>query len=61
DNSETIAAKVTNRVYRGKYTDVTVATGAGPLRLRSWHGGASENSEVKRVGWSMSDAVIFAA
>lgn len=61
DNSETIAAKVTNRVYRGKYTDVTVATGAGPLRLRSWHGGASEKSDVNRVGWNVSDAVIFAA
>lgn len=61
DAPESIEAKITSRVYRGKYTDITVVTGAGPLRLRSWHGVASETEEIQRVGWNTSDAVIFAA
>jgi len=58
---DSVEATITSRIYRGKYTDVTVATGAGPLRLRSWHGGAGEAEEIQRVGWNTTDAVIFAA
>ncbi|QRI64242.1 ABC transporter ATP-binding protein [Shinella sp. PSBB067] len=57
---DSVEATITSRIYRGKYTDVTVATGAGPLRLRSWHGGAGEAEEIQRVGWNTTDAVIFA-
>lgn len=58
---ESVEAQVASRIYRGKYTDVTVTTRAGPLRLRSWHGVASETEEIQRVGWNTTDAVIFAA
>lgn len=61
DAAGTIAAQVTSRVYRGKYTDVTVATAIGPLRLRSWHGVTSEAEEIQRVGWNTSDIVILPA
>lgn len=58
---ETINASVTSRIYRGKYTDIGLATRAGPLRLRSWHGVTGENEDIHEVGWKTSDAVIFAA
>ncbi|MFE3839298.1 ABC transporter ATP-binding protein [Pseudogemmobacter sonorensis] len=58
---EGLGARLISRVYRGKYTDVTVSTGAGALRLRIWHGAADETEEIQRVGWNTRDAVIFAA
>lgn len=61
ESQESLAARLTSRVYRGKYTDVTVSTGAGPLRLRSWHGATGESEEIQRIGWRTGDAVIFAA
>ncbi|MEO1948459.1 MULTISPECIES: ABC transporter ATP-binding protein [unclassified Thioclava] len=52
-------ATLSNRVYRGKYTDMMVETKAGTLRLRSWHGAPNEKGAISRVGWKLSDAVIF--
>lgn len=52
---------LTSKVYRGKYTDMILDTGAGRLRMRSWHGAPSEKESGHRVGWKDSDAVIFAA
>ncbi|MCB6179943.1 ABC transporter ATP-binding protein [Rhodobacter sp. Har01] len=60
DAPEGIAARITSRVYRGKYTDISLDTPAGPLRMRSWHGAQDESREIRRIGWSTNDAVIFA-
>ena len=59
--ADALKAEVTNRVYRGKYIDISLATKAGPLRLRRWHGSHVESEEIQQVGWSTNDAVIFAA
>lgn len=51
--------RLSNRVYRGKYTDMMVETSAGLLRLRSWHGAPGEEGSMSRIGWKVADAVIF--
>ncbi|MEB8389387.1 ABC transporter ATP-binding protein [Rhodobacteraceae bacterium KMM 6894] len=58
-DEEGLDAILSNRVYRGKYTDMMVETKAGTLRLRSWHGAPNEKGAISRVGWKLSDAVIF--
>lgn len=50
-----------SKVYRGKYTDMVMDTGAGEVRLRSWHGTPSEKETGHRIGWKASEAVIFTA
>ncbi len=59
--ADALKAEVANRVYRGKYIDIALATEAGPLRLRSWHGSHVESEDIRRIGWNTNDAVIFAA
>lgn len=61
DSLGDIEASITSRVYRGKYTDISLTTPAGPLRMRSWHGAQEEAQEILRIGWNTNDAVIFAA
>jgi spermidine/putrescine transport system ATP-binding protein len=50
---------LSNRVYRGKYTDMIVETEACALHLRSWHGAPDEDGPIARVGWKLANAVIF--
>lgn len=52
-------ATLSQKIYRGKYTDMVVDTAAGSLRLRSWHGAPGEDQAFSRLGWQASDAVIF--
>ena len=54
-----LGAKVLSHVYRGKYTDMSLQTDIGPLKLRSWQ--ADGPAEIPSVGWAAKDAVIFAA
>lgn len=53
-----LPASLLHRVYRGKYTDVTVNTPAGAVKLRSWDGMPSVD-EIAHIGWHSKDAIIL--
>lgn len=60
DLADGVDASIASRVYRGKYTDITLTTPAGPLRMRSWHGTQDETRDIRKIGWGTNDAVILA-
>lgn len=57
DPENELPATQKGKTYRGKYTDITAETAAGPIRLRRWDG-APEVDAVRSVGWRSRDAVI---
>lgn len=52
-----LPCSITGQTYRGKYTDITAASAAGDIRLRSWERG--ENAAFEAVSCRPSDCVIL--
>jgi putative spermidine/putrescine transport system ATP-binding protein/spermidine/putrescine transport system ATP-binding protein len=55
-----IAGRVVDERYRGKYVDRLVETSAGPLKLRNW-GRAEPSGGLGAVTWRAEDCVVLAA
>ncbi len=55
-----VAGRLAQHVYRGKYIDQVVETAHGRLRLRNWIRTASSGS-VEAVAWRPEDSVVFSA
>ncbi|MBP1807506.1 ABC transporter ATP-binding protein [Rubellimicrobium aerolatum] len=58
--SNVLPATLTNKLYRGKYTDLTVATAAGSMRLRRWEN-TPLGETISSVTWKAEDCVVLAA
>ena len=57
----TLACRPLDRRYRGKYSDRSVETEAGVLKLRSWDRAGTPLDDFGAVAWHAEDCVVLAA
>ncbi len=55
----TLACSPSGELYRGKYTDVSAETAAGPIRIRSWDRG-SHRGDFQAVSFQPDDCIVLA-
>jgi spermidine/putrescine transport system ATP-binding protein len=57
DDVNVLPCRIIGQTYRGKYTDITVSSAAGDIRLRSWERGG--DAPFNAVACQASDCVIL--
>lgn len=55
-----LSGQLIDRRYRGKYSDQSVKTDAGTLRLRSWDRAGNLHEAFNAVAWHSEDCVVLA-